>query len=73
MWREPIETSSWCIDDVSGDLSGQTWPLIRLSYFPPGPVKIGTMCCTPERAGLDVVFQDILLTPPLDKALHDLS
>jgi regulation of enolase protein 1 (concanavalin A-like superfamily) len=31
------------------------------------------MCCTPERAGLDVVFQDILLTPPLDKALHDLS
>lgn len=52
---------------------GQTWPLIRLSYFPPGPVRIGTMCCTPERAGLDVVFQDILLTPPLDKALHDLS
>ncbi|MHC2962399.1 DUF1349 domain-containing protein, partial [Klebsiella pneumoniae] len=27
----------------------------------------------PERGGLAVAFQDIQLSPPLDKALHDLS
>jgi len=47
--------------------------LLRLGYFPPGPVKAGVMCCSPERGGLAVAFQDIQLSPPLDKALHDLS
>jgi hypothetical protein len=31
------------------------------------------MCCTPERQGLAVRFSDLRLTPPLGKALHDLS
>ncbi|MDP0869425.1 DUF1349 domain-containing protein, partial [Klebsiella pneumoniae] len=44
-----------------------------LGSFPPGRVKGGVMCCSPERAGLAVAFQDIQLPPPLDKALHDLS
>lgn len=52
---------------------GEHWPLLRLGYFPPGPVKAGVMCCSPERGGLAVAFQDIQLSPPLDKALHDLS
>ncbi|WP_058910159.1 DUF1349 domain-containing protein [Entomohabitans teleogrylli] len=52
---------------------GQHWPLLRLCYFPPGPAKIGVMCCTPERQGLAVEFLDIRLSPPVDKALHDLS
>ena len=52
---------------------GERWPLLRLGYFPPGPVKAGVMCCSPERGGLAVAFQDIQLSPPLDKALHDLS
>ncbi|WKZ91931.1 DUF1349 domain-containing protein [Chimaeribacter arupi] len=52
---------------------GRHWPLLRLSYFPPCPVKVGVMCCTPERQGLEVEFLDMALTPPLDKALHDLS
>ncbi|SXF13074.1 Uncharacterized conserved protein [Klebsiella variicola] len=52
---------------------GERWPLLRLGYFPPGPVKAGVMCCSPERGGLAVEFQDIQLSPPSDKALHDLS
>ncbi|OON38699.1 hypothetical protein BTJ39_17755 [Izhakiella australiensis] len=51
----------------------QHWPLLRLCHFPHGSAKVGVMCCTPERRGLVVDFQDITLTPPLDKALHDLS
>ncbi|WP_323944143.1 DUF1349 domain-containing protein [Aeromonas hydrophila] len=50
------------------------WPLLRLCPFPAGPRHfIGIMCCTPEREGLAVTFSDIRLSPPLGKALHDLS
>jgi regulation of enolase protein 1 (concanavalin A-like superfamily) len=31
------------------------------------------MCCTPERAGLKVVFSDFTVTPPVGKGLHDLN
>jgi len=52
---------------------GEHWPLLRLGWFPRGPAKVGVMCCTPERRGLAVDFQDMTLTPPVDKDLHDLS
>jgi regulation of enolase protein 1 (concanavalin A-like superfamily) len=31
------------------------------------------MCCTPERAGLKVVFSDFTVTPLVGKTLHDLT
>jgi len=31
------------------------------------------MCCSPERGGLDIAFSDFSVTPPIDKALHDLT
>ena len=53
---------------------GKVWPLLRLAPFPPSEsCFIGVMCCTPERQGLAVHFSDLRLTPPLGKALHDLS
>ncbi|MEV3823021.1 DUF1349 domain-containing protein [Aeromonas dhakensis] len=53
---------------------GEQWPLLRLCPFVAGPRHfIGIMCCTPEREGLAVTFSDIRLSPPLGKALHDLS
>ncbi|MCF3099382.1 DUF1349 domain-containing protein [Aeromonas australiensis] len=53
---------------------GEQWPLLRLCPFPAGDRNfIGIMCCTPEREGLAVTFSDIRLSPPLGKALHDLS
>ena len=57
---------------VSGD--GTVWPLVRLAPFPMAAFYLlGPMCCTPEREGLTVRFSDWRLTPPLNKALHDLT
>lgn len=52
---------------------GQLWPLLRLCPFPGGAAKVGIMCCTPQRSGLRVTFDQISLLPPNDKDLHDLS
>ncbi len=53
---------------------GQQWPLLRLSFFPEREkCTVGVMCCTPERGGLAVQFDNMRLTPALDKALHDLT
>ncbi|NOG68968.1 DUF1349 domain-containing protein [Roseicella sp. DB1501] len=57
---------------ASGD--GRHWPLLRLCPFPlEGPLLVGPMCCSPERAGLRVRFSAFSLGPATDKALHDLS
>lgn len=59
---------------VQASPDGTTWPLVRLAPFPAqGPRWVGPMCCTPERAGLEVRFSGFRLGPPLGKALHDLS
>lgn len=53
---------------------GKTWPLLRLSPFPvAASYLVGPMCCTPERAGLQVSYSDLQIRPPLAKDLHDLS
>ena len=53
---------------------GKVWPLMRLCPFPNAEsYRVGPMCCTPERAGLTVVFSEFRLTEPTQKDLHDLS
>ena len=53
---------------------GLRWPLVRLCPFPVAArYSVGAMCCTPERAGLKVVFSDFAVTAPAGKDLHDLS
>lgn len=53
---------------------GEIWPLLRLSPFPvAASYLVGPMCCTPERAGLQVRFSEMRVTGALSKALHDLS
>lgn len=53
---------------------GKRWPLLRLCPFPVAAhYQVGPMCCTPERAGLDVRFSQFEIGPPLGKALHDLT
>jgi regulation of enolase protein 1 (concanavalin A-like superfamily) len=55
-------------------LDGKTWPLVRLCPFPcAATYLVGPMCCTPERAGLEVIFSDFEVSAPLGKDLHDLS
>jgi regulation of enolase protein 1 (concanavalin A-like superfamily) len=53
---------------------GRRWPLLRLCPFPEsGSYLVGPMCCTPERAGLEVVFSDFKVGPATERGLHDLS
>jgi regulation of enolase protein 1 (concanavalin A-like superfamily) len=50
------------------------WPLMRLCPFPVAKsYRVGPMCCTPERAGLTVLFSDFRVSEPTRKDLHDLS
>ncbi|MBX8511740.1 DUF1349 domain-containing protein [Pseudomonas cichorii] len=52
----------------------KAWPLLRLAYFPQNmKCAVGVMCCTPERKGLKVRFEDLSLTSAFDKHLHDLT
>lgn len=53
---------------------GKRWPVFRLAPFPDvASCLVGPMCCTPERAGLEVEFSAFRVEPPLGKDLHDLS
>jgi regulation of enolase protein 1 (concanavalin A-like superfamily) len=59
---------------VQASSDGLRWPFIRLCPFPKAASYfVGPMCCSPERAGLEVAFSDFTVTPPIAKALHDLT
>ncbi|KJC58386.1 regulation of enolase 1 [Bradyrhizobium sp. LTSPM299] len=59
---------------LQASADGKLWPLLRLAPFPKASsYLVGPMACTPERAGLKVVFSSFRLTPPLGKDLHDLG
>ena len=46
------------------------WQIARLAPFPAGRALAGITACSPERAGLEVRFEDIRLGPPVDRPLH---
>ena len=57
---------------VSAD--GKRWPLVRLAPFPAAAsYLVGPMCCTPERAGLEVEFSGLHVGPASVRDLHDLA
>jgi regulation of enolase protein 1 (concanavalin A-like superfamily) len=57
---------------ISAD--GRSWPLLRLAPFPKSEAYfVGPMCCTPERAGLQVRFSEFRVGRASEKPLHDLS
>jgi len=59
---------------LQASADGQRWPMVRLCPFPESErYVVGPMTCTPERAGLDVLFSDFSVTLPANRALHDLS
>ncbi|WP_407148368.1 DUF1349 domain-containing protein [Bradyrhizobium sp. ORS 86] len=59
---------------LQASADGKRWPLMRLAPFPKAnSYLVGPMACTPERAGLKVVFSAFRLSPPLGKDLHDLG
>jgi regulation of enolase protein 1 (concanavalin A-like superfamily) len=59
---------------IQASRTGTHWPLARLAPFPVSErYLVGPMACTPERAGLSVVFSDFTIGPALTTDLHDLS
>jgi regulation of enolase protein 1 (concanavalin A-like superfamily) len=45
--------------------------LMRLTYLPAAPVvKVGPMCCSPQRGGFAVKFRDFNIGPPISLDLH---
>ena len=50
-----------------GDGDGQ-WQLLRLGHLDlPETVDVGVMCCSPERAGLEVTFRDFRVGDPIPR------
>jgi hypothetical protein len=50
-----------------GDADG-SWQLVRLGHLDlPETVDVGVMCCSPERAGLDVTFRDFRVGAPIPR------
>jgi regulation of enolase protein 1 (concanavalin A-like superfamily) len=78
-WAEPSDfwvraTVADGVLRLQASSDGVRWPLIRLCPFPRAArYFVGPMCCTPERAGLQVRFSDFTVTAPSGKDLHDLS
>ncbi|WP_159992425.1 DUF1349 domain-containing protein [Roseomonas sp. 18066] len=59
---------------LQASADGRRWPLLRLCGFPgEGPCAVGPMACSPEGRGLEVLFSDFTVTPPLSRDLHDLA
>lgn len=54
------------------DQSSGRWQSARLAYLPKSEsIDVGVMCCSPERAGFEVVFSDFRLGPPISRNLHE--
>jgi uncharacterized protein len=59
---------------VQYSVDGTHWPLLRLAPFPQAASYfVGPICCTPERGGLVVEFDQFSVGAPSGKALHDLT
>jgi regulation of enolase protein 1 (concanavalin A-like superfamily) len=47
------------------------WTLMRLAHLPPAPmIKVGPMCCSPQRAGFAARFRGFTLSPAVSRDLH---
>ena len=50
---------------------GGAWTAARLAMLAMGEnVEVGSMCCTPERQGLEVTFRDFTVGAPISRDLH---
>ncbi|MCW6512841.1 DUF1349 domain-containing protein [Lichenifustis flavocetrariae] len=60
---------------IQASTDHRTWTLLRLTPFASHgrPLRVGPMCCTPERAGLDVELSDLSIGPANTADLHDTS
>ena len=48
------------------------WSVIPLGYLSmPSSMMVGPTCCSPERVGLKVDFDNLVIGLPIDRALHE--
>jgi regulation of enolase protein 1 (concanavalin A-like superfamily) len=51
---------------------GAAWRMARLAWLKPhASLFVGMMCCSPLRAGFEVVFKDFTIGPPIARDLHE--
>ena len=63
--RLPRFGSAVCVHRGDGDGS---WELVRLGHLDlPDTVDVGVMCCSPQRAGLEVTFRDFQVGEPISR------
>lgn len=46
------------------------WQMARLAPFPSVDARVGVMACSPERAGFEARFSEIVVGPPISRQLH---
>jgi uncharacterized protein len=52
--------------------SGTGWHMARLAMLDmKESVRVGMMCCSPGRQGLQAMFEDFTVGAPISRALHD--
>lgn len=51
-------------------VAGGAWRMARLAPFVAGPARAGLMACSPERGGFVARFADLVIGPPIARALH---
>jgi regulation of enolase protein 1 (concanavalin A-like superfamily) len=57
---------------IQYSVDGLSFPMLRLAYFPEsGDTEIGLMCCSPEREGFEVEFNEFQISEPINKGLHE--
>ena len=44
--------------------------MARLAPFPSADARVGVMACSPERAGFEARFSEIVVGPPISRQLH---
>lgn len=55
---------------VQYSIAGAPWQMARLAPFTDADAAVGVMACSPERAGFEAVFRDIVVGPPIARQLH---
>ncbi|XP_052747832.1 uncharacterized protein LOC128200015 [Galleria mellonella] len=62
--KRDVVCVKYSIDNIS-------WTLLRLCQFPEAKSYfVGLMCCSPQREGLEVKFNEVSITVPQDDILH---
>ena len=55
---------------IQYSIARQPWQLARLAPFRAAAAQVGIMACSPERAGFEAEFSDVVIGPAISRQLH---